>query len=806
MQTIVGTSGRIIEINLSSGRMTTFDVNADDRRRYLGGKGLGLKLLYERMNRGVDPLGEDNCLAFMMGVLMGTGAPCSGRFSAITKSPLSGIMLHSSCGGPFGMAFKTAGYDGLIVTGRAPAPVVIEIDHSGARIMDGSPIWGLDTQESQRRLNGDGKAGILAIGPAGENRVRFANVASGQRFLGRGGLGAVMGSKHLKAVVARGGAFKIVPADPKRFARAKRRAAGYIQNNSVTADAYRNHGTASHVNWCNDGGILPVKNFREGGHPDADKISGESMRRRYGTKPSTCKPCSIMCGHEGVFADGSRHQIPEYETIVMLGPNLEIFDPDEVIAFNDRCGRLGMDTISAGSVLAWCMEAGEQGLISTDLKFGVPEGIDRALEDIAQRRGFGDRMAEGTRLLSRRYGGSDFAIQVKGMEMPAYDPRGAWGQGLSYAVANRGACHLSAFTVVLEVALGLLNPCSTRAKAHFVNYFENLYAAINSLHTCQFTAYAYLLEPPIVKYTPKWLLRLTMRLLPAIAVKLMDVGTFSRLWSSVTGVRLNQWQLLKAGARTHVLERTMNTAEGISRKDDTLPRRFLTEGRGGDPRQRTVPLQSMLDAYYRLRGYDPQGIPTPKLLKRLGIEPKWDMGGDSRFDHFKIVSPSGRPVKRLYLSILFWFIGRAIQAASRVDGKVRQTLHAASNGFTFALTVAPDGPAMVMGKDARGRLTYLGAKPWQRCLDLTLTVNNIEEAMPIFTLRESLVDALMGERLVVDGDIPTAWDVVRLLEMVEVLLLPQSLAALAVRRVPHWRPFRKLVDRTLIYLRAVTGF
>ncbi len=805
MKTIVGTGNRILEINLSTGQVSEFQVGIDDRRKYLGGKGLGLKLLYDRIDRGIDPLGEENYLAFMMGVLMGTGAPCTGRFSAITKSPLTGIMLHSSCGGPFGMAYKTAGYDGLLITGRAPSPVVIDIDDNGARITDGSDCWGLDTHDAQKQLNPHSRAGVLAIGPAGENQVLIANVASGHRYLGRGGMGAVMGSKNLKAIVARGKAYKIIPTNQKMFNRAKKRAAAYIEKNHVTSDDYRRYGTSSHVNWCNDGGILPVKNFQEGSHPRADQVSGETMRQRYNAKPSTCKPCSIMCGHKGTFADGSVHQIPEYETVGLLGPNLGIFDPDEITSFNDHCGRLGIDTISAGSVLAWCMEAGEKGLIATDLKFSHCEGIAQALDDMAMRRGFGDEMADGTRILSKQYGGAEFAIQIKGLEMPAYDPRGSWGQGLAYAVANRGACHLSATTFALEVAFGLLNPYTTRAKARFVQFFENLYAAVNSLHTCQFTSYAYVLEPPIVKYTPKFLLGLTMQYLPAIAIMLMDISIFSKLWRSVTGLRLNQWQMLKAGARIHVLERTMNTGEGISRKDDTLPRRFLNEGRGCDAKKRTVPLQPMLDAYYRLRGYDPHGIPTEKTLKQLGITPKWDMASDKRLGHFKMVSPGGKPVKHVYLSIMLWFVGRAIQASARVDRQVRNSFDTIPDGFTFALTVAPDGPAMVVGKDKSGKVRYMGANAKERFVDLTLTVKNIEAAILLFTFQESTVTSVARDRIIVDGDIPAACTVVRILDMVEVFLLPKLLASLAVRRYPQWNHFRKYAGRAMIYLRTVVG-
>jgi aldehyde:ferredoxin oxidoreductase len=512
-----------------------------------------------------------------------------------------------------------------------------------------------------------------------------------------------------------------------------------------------------------------------------------------------------MCGHKGTLADGSVHQIPEYETVGLLGPNLGIFDPDAITLFNYHCGRLGLDTISAGSVLAWCMEAGEKGLIDTCLKFGAADGIAQALDDMAHRRGFGDQMANGTRMLSKRFGGADFAIQIKGLELPAYDPRGAWGQGLAYAVANRGGCHLSATTFALEVAFGFLNPYTTRAKARFVHFFENLYAAVNSLHTCQFTTYAYVLEAPIVKYAPKFLLRLTMQYLPAVAIMFMDISIFSKLWRSVTGLPMNQWQMLKAGARIHVLERTMNAGEGISRKDDTLPRRFLTEGRGCDEKQQTVPLQPMLDNYYRLRGYDPHGVPTKITLKRLGIEPKWDMRTDPRLDDFKLVTPGGKPFKRFYLSIMLWFMGRAIQAAARVDREVRKAFNAFPDGFTFALTVAPDGPAMVMGKDKAGKVRYLGGDCKQRYLDLKLTLKNIEAAFLLFTFQESTVTAAARDRLVVKGELPAACAVVRILDMVEVFLLPRPLACLAVRRYPKWSPFRKYVGRIMIYLFAAAG-
>ena len=619
MQTIAGTSNRILELNLSDQTTQILRITDDDRRRFLGGKGLGLKLINERLSGGVDPLGPDNLLVFMMGVMMGTGAPCSGRFAALTKSPLTGIMLTSSCGGPFGMALKTAGYDGLIVGGRSQAPVYLRIDAAGATIEDAAPLWGLNTLETQQRLNPGKKGGVLAIGPAGENKVLFANVASGHRFLGRGGMGAVMGAKNLKAIAAYGGSYKIQPHDPDRFKTVSRRAGKQVDANHFTGHAYRQFGTPANVNLCNQGGILPVSNFRGGSHHRAGEVSGETMQKKYNTRPSTCLPCRILCGHKGTYPDGSVRQIPEYETTSLLGPNIGIFDTDQISQWNDLCGAMGLDTISTGATIAWAMEAGEKGIFPTDLSFGRPEGVAETIEAIARREGVGDMLANGTRRLAAKHGGADFAIQIKGLDMAGYDPRGAWGQGLSYAVANRGACHLSATTFALEVFMGFLNPYTTRAKAHFVKFFENLFAAVNSLHVCQFTAFAYVLEEPIVKYTPKWILRFNMQYLPRVAQKLILIPTLTGLFNSVTGLKLSQAEFLRAGERIHTLERLMNTREGISRKDDTLPARFLREGRACDPLKRTVPLETMLDEYYHLRGFDNRGIPLAQTLSRLGL-------------------------------------------------------------------------------------------------------------------------------------------------------------------------------------------
>lgn len=597
-------------------------ITREDREAYLGGKGLGLKLLFEKLAPGIDPLGEENIVALMMGVLMGTGAPCSGRFAAVTKSPLTGIMVSCSCGGPFGMALKTAGYDGMLISGKSAQPIYLEIDAEGVKFQNAEHLWGKDTQETQAALVKTKNDGALVIGPAGENKVLFANVRSGDRFLGRGGIGAVFGAKNLKAVVAHGGTHKIVPHDLVAFKRVHQKAIRQINDNLITGRLYRQFGTAANFKFCQRGNILPVENFKAGNHELVDLVTGETMAARYHARPSTCIPCSILCGHKGTYGDGSIRKIPEYETTAMLGPNLGIFDTDLISQWSDQCNRLGLDTISTGATLAYAMEAGEKALFETDLKFGSPDGISATLDNIAYRRQSGDELANGSRWLAEKYGGKEFAMHVKGLELPAYDPRGSWGQGLSYAVANRGPDHLSATTFALEVFLNYLNPYSTRSRARFVTIFEAIYNAVNSLHICLFTTWAFLMEPFIIKYTPVPILRFFMQNWSRLAIKFLNLRVFCRLYESVTGIKMPPKKLLKIGHRIHVLERYMNTREGISRQDDTLPARFLNEGRKNDPQNRTVPLGRMLDQYYRIRGYDQDGIPTPATLKKFGIEPK----------------------------------------------------------------------------------------------------------------------------------------------------------------------------------------
>lgn len=614
---IFGTLNKILEIDLSCKAFSKVSISRQTRQMYLGGKGVGLKLLYDRLDSGIDPLSDKNFIIITTGVLAGTKAPCSGRFHAVFKSPLTGITGSSSCGGSFGRQLKSNGWDGVILKGRSDKPVCIHIHNENVDFIDAADIWGKDILDSQAGIDAK-KHESIVIGPAGENLVRFANAASGSRYLGRGGLGAVMGSKNIKAVVALKGKYKIVPKFNDRFEKLKKRADRYINKNHMSL-LYRQFGTAANAEFVIKNSMLPVNNFTCGSHPEAFRITGEKIKENYNTKYHTCKPCSIFCGHKAVF-NGKQASVPEYETLVLLGSNLGIFDPDDISKFNEICNQKGMDTISAGGTLAWVMEAGQKNLVATDLEFGSSRQIIKALNNIADVKGFGRQMAAGSKALADKFGGTEFAIQVKGLEMAGYDPRGCWGQGLGYAVANRGACHLSSFPVVFENILGFLKPDSVKAKPEFVRFFENFYAGVNSMDICQFTGYGLTLETLLTKMTPHSALRFLMQNIPKLALALVDFSLYPDFFGAVYGIKLSSRQFLKAGERIHVLERLMNTNEGIGRQDDTLPERFLLQPQKDDFKKRLVPLEPMKKKYYKLRGYDKNGIPEKALKKKLGIQ------------------------------------------------------------------------------------------------------------------------------------------------------------------------------------------
>lgn len=603
---------KVLKVDLTSGAIEHLTISPEDRLKYLGGKGLALKLLADHIHPNVDPLSPDNLLVFMTGPTAGTPAPAGGRFVAAGKSPLTGIFASSFAGGRFGLSLKRSGYDGLIIQGKAASPVFIKIDDGDVSIQDASSLWGLDTYETQETTKGEGD--WVVIGPAGENMVRFAVLASGKRIAGRCGLGALMGSKNLKGIVA-SGTRKFSPADKDLFKKALDIAVKKVRAHDNTGNRLRSLGTPQNVRLYGENSIMPVKNFSRSSFDRLDDISAEKIQKDHFVKNHGCVGCPIQCGRMGNF-NGRELVSPEYETIGMMGSNLLVGDISRIADWNDKLNRLGLDSISTGNTLGFAMELQEKGLLDAGLSFGSPAGVDSILEDIAYRRGLGNDLAEGVKRFSDKYGGREFAIHVKGLEMAAYDPRGCSGQGLGYATANSGATHLSGSTHAVE-AESYLSPHGVKGKAHFVKYMQDLTDAVNSSIFCIQTEYPFLEENFSYKYTPMPILRLFMRNLPALAVNATDISDYSRLLSGLLGFRISKKDFLNAGERIFNLERMLNNREGIDRKDDNLPDRLLTEQR--DPGEPPLELEKMLDKYYRLRGWDHQGRPTPKVLRRLEI-------------------------------------------------------------------------------------------------------------------------------------------------------------------------------------------
>ncbi|MGM0431857.1 MAG: aldehyde ferredoxin oxidoreductase family protein [Spirochaetota bacterium] len=617
MITETGVSFHYLVINLAKQSWEVLRLPEKVQRNFIGGKGVGLKLYYDRVRdlSAVDPFGPENLLCFMTSPLLASGAPCSARFEGITKSPLTGVMTASSCGGEFGEACKTAGWDGIVLEGISPEPVVVTVHYEGVEFAPAQQLWGMTTSAVQSALGLGVKDGALVIGPAGEHLVPYANICSGHRFLGRGGMGAVMGAKRVKALVAHGREYAVKPADPLKFEQVKRRSRKYVERNAFTQQ-YRSYGTNANMRYAMHGHFAPVENFQRRTDKRIDYLTGQRLNERYRARFSSCRHCAILCGHKGTYPDGVQRQIPEYETTGMFGANIGNYNPDIIGQWNDVMNDLGLDTISTGGTIAWAMEASQKGLFPCELAFGRADNIETVIRQIAYREGIGAQLAEGSRSLSETYGGREFACQVKGMEMAAYDPRGSWGQGLSYAVANRGGCHLASYLVGPETLFKLLNPHTTRSKAFWAVFFENIFSGINSLETCQFMAFSVLLEPFIARITPPSILRFAMTNTPSLAKRLIDWSILSDFYSAVTGYRVSQQDFYTAGERIQVLERHINIQMGLTPEEDTLPQRFLSDGSEGDE---GVDLAPMLKQYYHLRGYDQQGVPTEETLKRLEL-------------------------------------------------------------------------------------------------------------------------------------------------------------------------------------------
>jgi aldehyde:ferredoxin oxidoreductase len=626
-----GYMGKFLEIDLTTGKVRNYEVSDDLLELYLGSKGLAARILYDTTRPGLDPLGPDNVLIANAGPLVGSGAPSSCRFNITTKSPLTGGILSSNCGGSFGLNLKRAGVDGIIVRGKAEKKTWIHIQDGEVELRDAEDLWGLDTEEVQEKL--PKKAGKIVIGPAGENGVFYANIISQERAAGRGGAGAVMGSKNVKAITAQGSA-KVPVKNPEKFQKDVKRWVGILKKHPSTGEMMPSFGTAGFVNPCNATNTLPTHNFARGSYEFADNVSGETLAETRLTRNFGCVSCVIKCGRR-VEVDGKDVKGPEYETLGLLGPNIENPDLGKICEWNYVADLMGLDTITLGNTLGFVMELNEKGLWDSGLEFGKSDDITEIIKDIAHKRGVGAELAKGVKRLSEEYGGQEFAMQAKGMEFAAYEPRGAVGHGLGYAISNRGGCHIAGGYMIYFEANGPLtmDPLTTHAKPQFTALMQTLLDSISSSGSCQFTAFT-AVPPLLLALKPHGTLyRIIAKSLeimgPSLSLMLrypgmlnfvppMDIMQHPRVITDLTGMKMTMGNFIKVGLRTYIIERMYNFREGITGEQDKLPERSTSHLQNADPRSQ-VPLAKMLPVYYRVRGLDKKGKPKANTLHHLKV-------------------------------------------------------------------------------------------------------------------------------------------------------------------------------------------
>jgi aldehyde:ferredoxin oxidoreductase len=624
MKKLHGYGGRILRVDLTGKKISKQILSSDFASRFLGGKGFAVKILLDELTPGINPLSSENKIVFATGPLTGSLAPCSSRGVVASKSPLTNGWGDANAGGFFNAELKFAGYDVLIVEGCSKDPVYLWINDDEVEIRKAENLWGKNTQETDSFLKKDLEDNSIQacyIGPAGENLVRFANIMScWHRAFGRTGLGAVMGSKKLKAIAVRGTrGFEVFRLSEfmKTAMEAMKQLHGYLS--PTPSEKIRNtsyFGTSNLLLPMNASGMLPTRNFQSGVFEHSEEISGESMRKSFVVKDKACIGCpiasrKITCVKKGPYM-GTCTSGPEYETIYAFGSNCGNSNLESIIKASHLCDLLGIDTISCGDVIAFAMECHENNQLSSEivrLNFGNSTSIIKLVEMIAYRQEVGNLLAEGTRIAAEKLGTKDYAMESKGLELPGYDLRGAFGHALATATSDRGGCHLrGGWTIAIELwnqkwpsgpASYLQDKCKTvnrfssKHKGKIVKWMQDWYAAMDSIGLCYEAEIV--LNPKIV----------------------------ARLVSGLTGFSIDDKSLLRYGERTINLTRLFLIREGFSRNDDTLPKRFLKKPLpSGNAKGRKIGLKNferMLDDYYAARGWDSNGYPTRKKLFDLDI-------------------------------------------------------------------------------------------------------------------------------------------------------------------------------------------
>lgn len=633
-----GYMGKVVIYDLGTQELKDYPWTDRDRELFIGGKTMASKIMCDNFSGDEQAFSEENLIIISTGPLTGTGAPSSSRFNISTISPQTGLTTSSNCGGRFGYYLKKAGYDALIIKGKCKKPSWLEINNEKFILHEADDLWGKTTGETQQILKDKNKLpgglerkfGNVVIGPAGENQVLYACVISDERAAGRGGVGAVFGWKNLKAITAAGNK-AVTIANPARTKAWSKKWFKYLRSHPLTGEQLPRLGTAALVSQMQDIRILSTKNYNYGTYDDYKQVSGEELAAKYNIVNKGCLSCPIKCART-VLVDGEEVKGPELETLGLLGGGILNNNLQNILDWNKQIDELGMDTISAASTLAFAMEANEKGLWDNGLQFGKTDNISQIWKDIAYRQGIGAELAEGSKRLSAKYGGEEFAIHSKGMELAAYEPRRAVGQGLGYAVSNRGGCHLNGGYLVIVEGLGLhTDPLTPKAKADFTMMFQDLMETLSASGQCLFTSYAFF--PSVLIKKPNgiiaticnkaiphigWALRFINRCAPALKIHL-PVFHHTKMIRYAVGMPMDFGKYLRIGERSYTLERFLNTKFGVSAKMDTLPSRLTDTPQDSDNPNTKVPLDILKKKYYKARGWDNNGIPTKATLKKLKL-------------------------------------------------------------------------------------------------------------------------------------------------------------------------------------------
>jgi aldehyde:ferredoxin oxidoreductase len=593
--TLAGYANRLAKVDLTQGKVEYDQPKDDDLRKYLGGRGLGVKYVFDNGPK-VEPFSEENILCFMTGPLVGSDVTMSGRMAVVTKSPLTGTVTDAHHGGWSGARLRWAGFDGLIFKGRAKNPVYAYIENGKVTLKNASKIWGKnihDTVKAMMKEHGPKDLSVVAIGQAGEKLVRFAAIVNeNDRASGRGGTGAIMGWKKLKALVIKGDIkSKPRPARPEEF----RKAVG-VGNTAIVKAAVTGprkgglsvFGTNVLMNIVNEIGALPTRNAQATQFEHADMISGETVKEQILVGDPTCHACPVACKKEVEVKEGKykvHMESTEYESMWSLGANCGCSSKEAIAYMVDLTNDYGVDTIEMGNCISTAMEASQRGLIKEKIQWGDADTMIDLIRKTARREGLGNTLAEGCWRAAKIFGDESLANQVKGQSIAAYDPRGLQGMGIGYATSNRGACHLRGYTPASE-CLGVpakTDPLGWEGKGALLKIFQDLHAISDSFDICKFNAFA----EGINEY----------------------VGQFV----AMTGIDIDADGLMKAGERIYNLERYYNNLCGFTGKDDTLPEKFLKQPGTGPAAGHVCELEKMKKEYYEARGWVDGVVPEQKL-------------------------------------------------------------------------------------------------------------------------------------------------------------------------------------------------